>query len=443
MARYQAVLKYLKFMASRGVGTLVDTLILWVCSHFIFGGGYAATYLLSPIISFEFAVMSNFLCSYFWIWSSRVSQKNMSSFWRHFVAFNLSSMAGFVVKMCFLLLFERIFGWHVVVCNLAALAISGVLNYFLSDAVVFRKISPRPAHELLSIEELADMSPIFRGTMGQLFGRFAMWVCGIGRLNRLYDSIYHHQGPDCATAALDHLGCDYLVGNPERLDSLPDGAFITISNHPYGAIDGVITLDMIGHRRGDLKIMVNQILARVEPMRENFIAVTPTGTERKQANATTLAGVRTSLAHLRSGHPMSFFPSGAVSDLHPLRGDISDRPWQEPLIRLIERAEVPIVPIRFVDRNSMFYYLLGLIDWRVRLLRLPYEVFNKGRGKHRVVIGRTIGVEEQRACGSIEALTQLLRKSVYEMPLPTEFTPASSLRKQTWTPQQIHTQSTE
>ena len=416
-------------MASRGVGTLVDTAVLWLCSHYIFGGGYWGTYVLSPIISFECAVMSNFLCSYFWIWSSRVSTKNWRSFWRHFVAFNLSSVAGFVVKMAFLLLFERIFGWHVVVCNLAALSISGVINYLLSESVVFRKSSPRPTHELLSIEELEEASPLFRSTLGRTLARFAMWMCGVGRINSIYDSIFHLQGPDSARATLDTIGCDYLVGNPKRLDTLPEGAFITVSNHPYGALDGIIVLDMIGHRRADLKIMVNQILGRIEPMKENFIAVTPTRTAHKSADATTLAGVRASLGHLRNGHPMSFFPAGAVSDLHPLRGKICDRPWQEPLVRLIQKAAVPIVPIRFVDHNSMFYYLLGLIDWRVRLLRLPREVLNKGGKRHRVVIGKVISVAEQRACGSTKELTALLRKAIYEMPLPSDFTPASEPRK--------------
>ena len=53
--------------------------------------------------------------------------------------FNVSSALGFVVKMVFLLLFERIFGWNVVVCNLAALLISGLFNYFLAETVVFGK----------------------------------------------------------------------------------------------------------------------------------------------------------------------------------------------------------------------------------------------------------------------------------------------------------------
>ncbi|MDE5711298.1 MAG: GtrA family protein, partial [Bacteroides sp.] len=56
-----------------------------------------------------------------------------------FVVFNLSSVLGFLVKMVFLLLFERVFGWDVIWCNFAALLISGLFNYFLADTVVFRK----------------------------------------------------------------------------------------------------------------------------------------------------------------------------------------------------------------------------------------------------------------------------------------------------------------
>ncbi len=419
--------RYLKFTLSRVIGTGVDTLVLWLLAHFVFDGGYGATYILSPVISFECAVMSNFLCSYYWIWSSRISTRSRRSFWRHFVAFNISSLAGFVVKMLFLLLFERLFGWGVVVCNLVALCISGVLNFLLSDSLVFRKREPRPEHELLSVEELATLSPLFRGKAGRLFARFAMWVCGVGRINRLYDTIYPHKGVAGARAALEYVGCDYLVGNAERLEQLPKGAFITISNHPYGAIDGVILLDMLGRHRPDLRVMVNKILGRVEPFGDNFITVTPTKTEKKSADAATLGGIRSALGHLRAGHPLGLFPSGAVSDLHLPSGKIYDREWQESLIRLIEKVQVPVVPIHFEGRNSLFYYSLGLIDWRVRLLRLPREVLNKGRGKHRVTIGKTIEVEELRKAGTTQNIAQLLRKAVYDMPTANHYTPASRL----------------
>jgi 3-oxoacyl-[acyl-carrier protein] reductase len=57
---------------------------------------------------------------------------------------NLSSVAGFLIKMLFLLMFERIFGWDVVWCNLSALLISGLFNYFLTDVWVFRKPKTLP-----------------------------------------------------------------------------------------------------------------------------------------------------------------------------------------------------------------------------------------------------------------------------------------------------------
>lgn len=421
--------KYLKFIASRAIGTGVDTLVLWLLSHTIFGEGYWTTFILSPIISFEVAVMSNFLCSYFWIWRERIVRRSRRTFWRRFVAFNLSSLAGFGVKMLFLLLFERIFGWGVVACNLAALTFSGLLNYLLSDALVFRKPSQRPVHELLSLEEVRTLSPIFHGRCGRLFAQSLLWLCGVGRLNRLYDHIYPYKGVEGARKALEYIGCDYLVGNAHRLDTLPQGAFITISNHPYGGIDGVVLLDMIGHRRPAMRIMVNKILGRVESMGENFVTVTPVETEKKRADATTLAGIRACLKHLHEGHPMGFFPSGAVSDLHLPTLTIRDREWQESLIRLIQKARVPVVPIHFEGRNSLFYYSLGHINWRVRLLRLPREVLNKGRGIHRVNIGATISPEEIASYGDIGELCARLRSAVYDMPSATEYTPKSELTR--------------
>lgn len=129
---------YIEFVVSRLFGTGVDTLVLWLCSKFLFEG-YYGVYILSPIISFEFAVMSNFLWSYCWIWKDRLEDRCMRDFWVRFIVFNLSSVLGFLVKMVFLLLFERVFGWDVIWCNFAALLISGLFNYFLADTVVFRK----------------------------------------------------------------------------------------------------------------------------------------------------------------------------------------------------------------------------------------------------------------------------------------------------------------
>lgn len=84
-------------------------------------------------------MLSNYICSWYFIWRERVRQYIKPRFWHRYIYYNLSATGTFVIKMGFLLLLERIFGWGVVVCNLAALCISGTLNYMIGECVIFKK----------------------------------------------------------------------------------------------------------------------------------------------------------------------------------------------------------------------------------------------------------------------------------------------------------------
>ena len=280
---------------------------------------------------------------------------------------------------------------------------------------------------VLSVQEAKELVPKLDSRWGEILVRRLMHLASIDRVNALYDRNCQWKGADFAAAILRDIGVDYRIGNPQRLASLPEGPFITVSNHPFGHIDGIMLIDLLGHLRTSYKVMVNEILAHIRAMSPNFINVVPKGNEETGPKAASLGGVRETLSQLRAGHPVGFFPSGAVSDLSLRERSIRDRKWQTPVLRLIQKAKVPVVPIRFFDRNSMYFYSLGLIDWRVRLLRLCGEVFNK-RGKViRLGVGETISPEEQATCGSVEELGALLRRSVYEMPLPDTFIRRSEL----------------
>ncbi|MBR1539330.1 MAG: 1-acyl-sn-glycerol-3-phosphate acyltransferase [Bacteroidales bacterium] len=274
---------------------------------------------------------------------------------------------------------------------------------------------------VLSIQEAQRLVPKLDGRWGRFLIKRLMHLTSVDRVNALYDRNCQWQGADFADAILRDIGVDYRIGNPQRLKTLPEGAFITVSNHPFGHIDGIMLIDLLGHLRNDYKVMVNEILAHIRAMSPNFINVVPKGNEDSGPKAASLGGVRETLAQLRAGHPVGFFPSGAVSDLSLKERSIRDRDWQIPVLRLIQKAKVPVVPVRFFDRNSLFYYSLGLVDWRVRIIRLCGEVFNKKGKEIRLGIGETISPEEQAACRSVEELGSLLRRRVYEMPLPDSF----------------------
>lgn len=409
----ETVNKYAGFVVSRSLGTAVDTAVLWLCSKYVFSG-YWGEYIVSPVISFEVAVFTNFICSYYWIWRKRITNRTHRSFWRHFYGFNISSVFGFLVKMSFLLMFEKIFGWNVVICNLAALAISGILNYFLAEDVVFREVRPRPKNEVIRVEELEAFSPVFRHRWGRHLASVLLSFLGISRLNRMYDrAIGSREDKPFTSRFLDEMGCRYEIVFADRLKELPEGAFITISNHPYGGLDGIVIIDMMQKVRPGYRVMANDILSRAVPLRPSLITVNPTTTEKKAPTKANIAGVKMFMQSLRDGNPVGVFPAGAVSDLHVKDMKIYDREWQEGIIRMIKKAHVPVVPIYFPDRNSGFYYFLGLLDWRIRVLRLPRELLNKGKGRHRIVVGNVISPSEQDRFSDLKEFSGFLRSSVY------------------------------
>lgn len=131
--------RYIKFAASTLAGTAVDMLVLWLCAHYLLDGSYWREYILSPFLSFECAVLTNFTIAYFAVWRDRVSQFSGRSFLRHYGGYNLSCTGAFLFKMVILLLLERVFHWDVLICNIVALCFSGLLNFFLNERVVFAK----------------------------------------------------------------------------------------------------------------------------------------------------------------------------------------------------------------------------------------------------------------------------------------------------------------
>lgn len=118
---------------------------------------------------------------------------------------------------------------------------------------------------------------------------------------------------------------------------------------------------------------------------------------------------------VRRGHPIGFFPAGAVSKVGwNLR--LKDRTWQPSIIRLIDQLKVPVIPIFFHGSNSWWFNFLGVVSWQLRTLRLPAEVFLRHDQEMHISVGEPISVEEQQQhSGSIEELGEYLKAKTYEL----------------------------
>ncbi|MCC8144183.1 MAG: hemolysin, partial [Tannerellaceae bacterium] len=248
---------------------------------------------------------------------------------------------------------------------------------------------------VIDINDLQEMVPLFRGTIGSLLGKALIKWLKVDKVNQVHANSCHLRGAEFTSALLKDplINICYKLHNEELLEHLPEGAFITVSNHPIGSLDGIILIDIFAARRPDFCVMVNGILNKIGAMEDNFIVVKP-DSSHKGANLKNVNGVRVSLARLHDGHPMGFFPAGAISFYDKEEKHVRDLPWIHSVIRLIRKVNVPVYPVYFDFLNSDFFYWLGNIDWRIRTLRIPTEVFNKRGKEFDVYIGQPISDKE-------------------------------------------------
>lgn len=280
-----------------------------------------------------------------------------------------------------------------------------------SNDIINNSLEIRP--EVINYDDIRKAVPALDGHP-KLVGKLIHFL-RLDEINRIHSTYCDTPGVEFAHRLIrDEFKFKLQIDNLQVLDAFTDRPFVTVSNHPFGSYDGILLLDIVGKLRPDFKVMVNLILNNIQAMRPNFIAVDPLKTDDPEKKKITMQGIRDAMKHVRNGHPLGFFPAGAMSKLDRSL-TVRDREWQPSIIRLIKQLQVPVIPIFFHGHNSWVFNLLGIIDWRLRSMQLPREVMRAyGRDVH-VSIGQPIPVERQNSCESIDDLSNLLRGETYAL----------------------------
>lgn len=266
---------------------------------------------------------------------------------------------------------------------------------------------------VLDYDDIVKMAPFFKGKRRLV--EWFMKLLDIDKVNWIHDHNFDTPGPQFCRGLLNDLNIKLRIDNEKVLDNLPEGAFITISNHPFGALDGITLIDIIGSRRPQFKVMVNMILNYIVAMRPNFIAVDQTASDDPAKKAVSMKGIKEAIMQVRKEEPIGFFPAGAVGNYNR-HLKFEDREWRESIIRLIQQLKVPVIPIFFHGYNSWWFRFLGIVSWQLRTLRLPAEVFRRKNDTLHISIGDPITVDEIKAhSGSIEELGAFLRERTYSL----------------------------
>lgn len=268
--------------------------------------------------------------------------------------------------------------------------------------------------DVLNYDDLRTLIPALDGH--PRIANFLLRFLSVDKVNAVHAKCCDTPGPEFVRRLLlEEFKIKLRIDNADVLDNLPEGAFITVSNHPFGALDGIALIYLISSRRPAYRVMVNMILNKISAMRPNFIAVDQTASDDPAKKAVSMRGIKEAMMQVRKGQPIGFFPAGAVGNYNRhLR--FEDREWQPVVIRLISQLGVPVIPIFFHGYNSLWFRLLGIISWQLRTFRLPAEVFRRKGDTLHISVGDIITPEEIKAHStSIPELGEWLKAKTYAL----------------------------
>lgn len=271
---------------------------------------------------------------------------------------------------------------------------------------------------LVTAKEVAKAINVEKyGVLGTFSGWILMKVLKISTLNKIYDHNKHLEDVAFLNGILDEMEIKFEIPE-EDLKRLPkDGAYITISNHPLGGIDGILLLKLMLEREPNFKIIANFLLHRIVPLKKYIMPVNPF--ENHKDAKSSVVGIKETLRHLSDGKPLGIFPAGEVSTYKDGKL-VVDKPWEEGALKLIRKAKVPVVPIYFHAKNSRLFYWLSKIDDTLRTAKLPSELLTQRDRVIKVRIGKPISVNEQNEIESFEEYSEFLRKKTYMLANPFE-----------------------
>ncbi|QQD21963.1 hypothetical protein GJQ54_09415 [Oceanospirillaceae bacterium ASx5O] len=232
------------------------------------------------------------------------------------------------------------------------------------------------------------------------------------QLEDIYNGLDEKEGLGVIDNAFRNMRIELDYDHEALRRALPaEGPFITVSNHPFGFLDGIILLLMVGRERPQFRAVANFLLSYFAPISDLFITVNPF----ENAGPKGMNGMKKSLTQLEQGLGLGLFPAGEVATRYPGSREITDRPWSLSSMKLIQKAQVPVIPIYFHGHNSRSFHWLGKIHPALRTLRIPAEFLKRRHSTIKISIGERIEWDEMTAYDTPEALREYLRGKTFAL----------------------------
>ncbi len=202
----------------------------------------------------------------------------------------------------------------------------------------------------------------------------------------------------------------YTLEGIEKLD--PKGRYIFAANHPFGGMDGMMIADCLIEYFGDARVVVNDLLMYLEPLKPIWIPVNTMGGQNPEYVKKFEEGFASDL-------PVLMFSAGICSRV--VKGKITDLQWKNTFIKRAHATGRSVVPL-YVEGalHKWFYRIYRFRKWlgikaNIEMLLLVDGMYRQ-HGKHfRISVGEPISPETLLTHGSVREQVEHVRKKTYFM----------------------------
>lgn len=238
-------------------------------------------------------------------------------------------------------------------------------------------------------------------------------IINSARLNKVYTESHDKNPVELINSLLEQL--NLKIDLPaEDLENIPaEGAFITVSNHPFRGIDSMLLFKLIYEKRRDFKIMASHLLQSIGPLKDIILPVNTYETRKEEKSS--YSGVREALKHLKQGHCIGIFPTAEDSRHWDAPKVILDREWKTTALKFIRTGNAPIIPVYFHGTKSRLSHIISRVNPVLKDSELPEELVNKNNRTIKIRIGAPVTLKQQAEFEDISTFGRYLRARVYSL----------------------------
>jgi putative hemolysin len=240
------------------------------------------------------------------------------------------------------------------------------------------------------------------------------WLLGLRTYRALYERTQSNRDAPFECRALQALDVEPHISDTE-LDLIPlNGPLLVASNHPHGALDGLLLASIIGRKRSDVRVLTNHLLSHIPDLSELCFFVDPFG--GPTASARSQVGLRAAHLWLKNGGALVVFPSGEVAHRRGAGGSRIDSPWRSTIGRVVLTTGAQVLPAFIDGANTRWFYAAGRVHPALRTALLARELLNKRGTAVTVRLGVPLAARDLvDAAGDAGGATAFIRRAVEEL----------------------------